>query len=147
MKKIIILILILVSASVFAHNGEKRGTIVVNLVNFKNNEGRVQVALFDEKSKESYPMEPDNALDSAKAKIKNKKSRVVFDNLKYGSYTVSVHHDQDMDGEMGTNFLGIPNEGYGASRDAKGFMGPPSFEDAKVILNEDTLEININLKY
>ena len=28
--------------------------------------------------------------------------------------------------------LGIPKEGYGFSNDAKGRMGPPSFDDAAV---------------
>ena len=45
---------------------------------------------------------------------------------------------------MDTNFLGIPKEPIGISNNAKGFMGPPKYKDAKFELKHDkTLKINI----
>lgn len=47
-----------------------------------------------------------------------------------GRYAVALMHDLDGDGVMDKNFLGIPTEGYGFSRDAPtGFRGP-AFEAA-----------------
>lgn len=50
--------------------------------------------------------------------------------LPAGSYAIRVFHDVDGDGRLGTNAWGIPVEPYGFSNDAKGMMGPPSFEAA-----------------
>ena len=41
-------------------------------------------------------------------------------------------------GKLDTNIVSIPTERYGFSRDAKGRMGPPSFDDAAVDLQADT---------
>jgi uncharacterized protein (DUF2141 family) len=46
---------------------------------------------------------------------------------------------------MDTKLFGIPKEPYGFSNNAKGFMGPPSFEDAKFVLDHDkTIFIEVN---
>lgn len=53
-----------------------------------------------------------------------------FSGLAAGSYAISVFHDVDADGELDTNFMGIPKEPIGMSRDARGQFGPPKFKDA-----------------
>ncbi len=54
-----------------------------------------------------------------------------FVNVPTGTYAMAALHDEDGDREMDKNFLGLPTEGYAASRDAhlKGF-GAPDWEDA-----------------
>ena len=66
--------------------------------------------------------------------------RFVFPDVAPGAYAVAAFHDADGDGDLATNFLGMPAEGYGFSNGAVGFMGPPRFEDAAVTVGEgDTL--------
>ena len=36
------------------------------------------------------------------------------------------------------NMMGIPSEDYAASNNAKGFMGPPSYKDAKFTVDKDS---------
>ena len=55
-----------------------------------------------------------------------------------GRYGVSVMHDKNANGKLDTNIVGIPTEPDGASRDARGRMGPPAFEDAAVDVQGDT---------
>ncbi|MDA9339728.1 DUF2141 domain-containing protein [Polaribacter sp.] len=46
---------------------------------------------------------------------------------------------------MDTNFLGIPKEPIGMSNDAKGFMGPPKFKNAKFNFDATTtISIKMN---
>lgn len=54
--------------------------------------------------------------------------------LPAGTYAIRAFHDVDGDGRLGTNGFGIPVEPYGFSNDAKGMMGPPSFEAAAFTL-------------
>jgi uncharacterized protein (DUF2141 family) len=45
-------------------------------------------------------------------------------------YAVSVFHDENSNGKLDRNLLGIPREGVGASNNAVGHFGPLKFDDA-----------------
>lgn len=45
-------------------------------------------------------------------------------------FAVAVFHDENENGVMDRNAIGIPIESYGFSSDARGLTGPPSFESA-----------------
>ena len=60
----------------------------------------------------------------------------VFESLASGEYSVSAVQDLDEDGEMDTNFIGMPREPVAISNNPKGFMGPPSWQDSRVQLTE-----------
>ncbi len=67
--------------------------------------------------------------------------------LEPGTYAVSVHHDENGNGEFDTNWMGIPREGWGASRDARGSFGPPKFEDARFKHVGTRTVLNTTLEY
>jgi uncharacterized protein (DUF2141 family) len=46
-----------------------------------------------------------------------------FSNLAPGSYVASVQHDEDGNGKLKTNFIGIPKEGVGISNNPGGMPG------------------------
>ena len=61
-----------------------------------------------------------------------------------GVYTIGIFVDVNLNNKMDTNFVGIPKEQYGFSNNAKGFMGPPSFEDASFTVDGATsLQIDL----
>ncbi|MNT83012.1 hypothetical protein D3C72_2228260 [compost metagenome] len=49
-----------------------------------------------------------------------------------------VYHDENNNGKLDKNFIGMPKEPVACSNNAKGFMGPPKYEDAKFIITADT---------
>ncbi len=55
----------------------------------------------------------------------------VFERIPPGVYALSAFHDKNNNGKLDTNLLSMPIEDYGASNNARGTFGPPSFEDAK----------------
>ena len=61
-------------------------------------------------------------------------------------FALGVLHDEDGDGEMDTNFIGMPKEGMGASNNPTSRFGPPKWEDALVdsVQPGDTLRIQAN---
>jgi uncharacterized protein (DUF2141 family) len=63
-----------------------------------------------------------------------------------GEYAISVYADLNGNGKLDTNFIGIPNEPTGASRDASSHFGPPGFKDAAFILGEGTTSQTIHIK-
>ena len=94
----------------------------------KNSDGYVFLGLVDENK---------NQIARTKAKIVDKKCIVTIDSLPAGTYAVQYYHDANSNGKLDTGSFGIPEEGYGSSNDARGFMGPPDFADMIFELKED----------
>jgi uncharacterized protein (DUF2141 family) len=77
--------------------------------------------------------------------IKDGLAKIEIPELPPGTYAVAVFHDANGNGKLDTNFLGIPKEPTGASRDPKPRMGPPKFTDCSFDLKSNT-SITINLQ-
>ncbi len=118
-------------------------TLTVNLVGVKGTNGRICAALFDRA--DAFP--EGKHIRSGCAAINGGTAEVVLKGISPGTYAVSAFHDANSDGKVNTNFLGIPKEGTGASRDAKAKMGPPKFSDAKFEVGKADMKIQITLKY
>jgi uncharacterized protein (DUF2141 family) len=147
-RKIVFVLFLLMTFFIFisSKNAQTQtGKIIVQVNGFKNNKGKARLLIFSTNEKEFFPKEKEKAYAKYVVPIKDNKVIFTFENLTYGDYAISAHHDEDNNGKVNTNFLGIPNESLGASNDAKGNFGPPSFEKAKITLNKEELSIIINL--
>lgn len=111
---------------------EAAGELVVEVRGMRNDRGRVLIALF--RSAEGFPDERDKAYASAARPIREGRARYAVSPVPPGSVAVSMLHDENGNFEMDTNLLGIPSEGYGASRNPEPRLGPPRFEDARFVL-------------
>ena len=60
------------------------------------------------------------------------------DALAPGAYAAQVMHDENGNGELDTNLVGMPREPWGMSNGARGNFGPPSFDDMRFELDGDT---------
>jgi uncharacterized protein (DUF2141 family) len=136
--------LLLSSAGARADDPATTGDLAVQVVGVQGEAGAVCVALHDDAG--TYPDEGRHLRFSC-AKIADGKALVVFEDLAPGDYAAFAFHDEDGDRRLKKNFIGMPKEGVGASRGAKGFMGPPKFEDAKVAVGPGKTHIRIKLKY
>ncbi len=136
MKNLILITAIAVTTMVSA----QKVNLEVAMSGFENNDGKVYVGLY--KSEETFLKKEFRGVIS---KINNKTASVKFANLKPGEYAISVFHDENNNGKMDSNFMGIPKEAYGTSNDAKGFMGPPKYKDAKFMVTANkkiTIKLN-----
>ena len=50
--------------------------------------------------------------------------------LQPGEYAFSIFYDSNNNGELDTNFIGIPNEPVAISNNARPKFGPPKYKDA-----------------
>ena len=136
MTKIIIAIILFISGLVSAQNVN----LTVSISGLKNDSGILQVGLFNSEGaflKSIYKV--------VSSEIKSNKATVTFLNVPKGEYAISVYHDKNKNGKLDTNFIGIPSEDFACSNNAKGFMGPPKYEDAKFDLNKvSKIEVKFN---
>lgn len=68
------------------------------------------------------------------------------DALETGEYAVRVMHDENGNGEMDNNLVGMPVEPWGFSNNAVGNFGPPGWQDAFFSIDDDT-SITIDLNH
>jgi uncharacterized protein (DUF2141 family) len=142
MKTIRFLILLLVVLTIKT-NLHAQGKLEVTVNNIKEQIGTIRVGLFN--SEEKFLKE---VVEGKIVKATGSEVTVSFENLKSGTYAVSVIHDQNENGELDMNMIGIPSEGFAFGNNAMGMFGPPSFNDAKVIIIDKAVaKQSINLKY
>ena len=135
--------LVLLIANTSPAASESTGNLIVNISGFPSSDGFAMVALNN--SEESYKGGENEAVAKTKVKVVDQKAQVIFANLPYGSYGVSLYHDENTNGKMDKNVMGIPKEAYGFSNNAKGFFGKPDYKDVKFELNSAEMQIVINL--
>ncbi|MBE7634864.1 DUF2141 domain-containing protein [Tenacibaculum finnmarkense genomovar ulcerans] len=125
MPKIILTVFFILTGILNSISQEKH-TITVYFEGMKSDKGNLYVAIYNHKK--DFLKEP---IKGKIIKISDKKATLVFENMIAGTYAISTFHDVNDNKKMDTNFIGIPKEPIGISNDAKGFMGPPKYKDAK----------------
>jgi len=116
--------------------------ITVRVIGLKSEKGTVGLGLFNT---DQYFLKERGKYKKAQINITRNGTFYTFKNIPEGVYAVTVYHDENANGKLDKNFIGFPKEGTGISNDAKGFLGPPAFEDAKFTLKKDkTVTIRIH---
>lgn len=106
--------------------------------------GNILVMLYSEKG---FPKVHQQAL-AVQVLPTNKQQLIVNFTSVPETFAIKVLHDEDKSGEVSKNWTGfIPSEGLGFSNDAKLFLGPPSFNDAKLSLITISQPIKISVIY
>ena len=106
--------------------------------------GRILAGLYA--SEEGFP-EAGYEVDGVIVDVDGETVEGVFTELPPGRYVVAVVHDTDGDGTMTTGFMGIPKEGYGFSGVEEAPLKPPKFNKAAVELRENSVVVDIPLRY
>lgn len=120
--------------------------IHVKILNIRNSTGTVDCALFD--SLVGFPIEVlRSAMNVMVIKVRHTQARCDFEDIPTETYALAVIHDENTNGELDSNWLGVPTEGYGFSNDAKGLLGAPSFSAAGFMYDGATLDLTISLRY
>lgn len=144
MKTLILFFLVCFAAKAQVTTSGK-GKISVEIEQLRNNKGKVGVSLHNNAT--AFPGDASKSFRNAFASIKDGEAIVVFDQLPEGTYAVAVFHDENDNKQLDTGIFGIPKEGYGTSKDAKGILGPPKFTDASFRLGTENLNLKVKMNY
>lgn len=141
MKKPMILASAISSLLLIGH--VQSSEIQFEILAINSDSGKVYIQLFQ--GEKNYKQ--GKALASSVIKAKAGDNTVMFHNIEQGEYAIRFFHDQNDNGQLETNFIGMPTEGYGFSNDAKPNFGPAKYEDmkfevmadSKIIVNQSTV--------
>ena len=118
----------------------KTPVVTIEVLNVEASKGQLIISVFS--SQESFLQTPYKQFTLPAT---SPATSLQVTDLTTGLYSISVIHDEDADGELGTNFVGIPNEPVGFSNDATGLFGPPDYRDTLVDIEAEQ-DIKINLR-
>ena len=111
----------LIATNAYANN------VDLQITGLKSNKGKVYVQLF--KGQENF--NKGKAEASSVVNAKKGEVTVSFYGLEKEDYGIRYYHDENDNGKMETNLIGLPTEGYGFSNSAKPNFGPVSYEQIK----------------
>jgi uncharacterized protein (DUF2141 family) len=118
-------------------------TITVHVSTFRSEKGSLHCRLYSRA--DGFPGKPPYQAEQTVA-VTGKTMACVFPGVAAGTYAVAVFHDENGNGKLDTNFLGIPREGVGVSNNKMRSMGPPTWDDSRFALTGDTA-LSVTLHY
>jgi len=104
-------------------------SLTIEINGLQNNEGQVLLEFSNEKGEK---------ITGIKQNIADYSCTFVIKTLKPGKYAFKYFHDENKNKILDLTWIGIPKEGYGFSNNAKGTLGPPSFEKMIFVIKGDT---------
>jgi uncharacterized protein (DUF2141 family) len=124
---------------------ESEDTIRAHIEGLHSDRGQVVCALFA--TANDFPKRINRAFARTAAHIISGRATCEFPRVPAGVYAVSVFHDENLNGRLDTNWLGVPREGVGASNNPKPRMGPPKFAAAKFQYSGACVDVEIAMHY
>ena len=109
-------------------------------------DGRVYVAVHGPESKDTFPS-GDDIVSGLREPAQIGTLHFVVNDLPAGRYAVNAFHDENDNGELDTNLVGIPSEGYGFANDPSTTFGPADFEEAAVTVGETSGVAVLTMSY
>ena len=116
--------------------------LTISIANIEDKEGQLMVAVL---ASESALNGESPATLSVLLPVNATQVSFSTDALVPGEYAARVMHDQNGNGEMDSNLVGMPTEPWGFSNNAMGNFGPPGWNDVRFTLDETTtISIDLN---
>ena len=104
----------------------------IDITGVKAGVGQVVVSVWD--SEDNYLVTAFMNKTVPVTELNDGKMRVTFSEPLPVECAINVYYDKNTNGELDTNWIGIPNEPVGITNNVKGRFGPPKYEDGKVII-------------
>ena len=137
MKKIILGI-------TFAISSILASTVDVEVANIANKNGKIVIGLYN-KDDNTFA-DVSKFYKSVTLDVYGTKVAYKFKDIPNGAYAIAVFHDENGNGKLDKNFLGIPKEGYGFSNNIRPKLRGATFKESRFVLNGDK-KIVIKLGY
>ena len=120
--------------------------LVIEVRGVRSGAGRVYVAVHAPREGEDFPYAK-GMVAGVYQQAREGAMRFVLRDLPAGRYAVNAFHDENGNGDLDANVLGIPKEGYGFANDPPATFGPPDFEEAAVTLGDAPVTAAMTMTY
>jgi uncharacterized protein (DUF2141 family) len=111
--------------------GAQAATVDVHVTNVAGGKGSLRVAVCD---RERFLKQ---CAYTASMPAREGENVIAVPGVPKGTWAVLVYQDENGNGELDRNLIGIPKENYGFSRDAASKFGPPGFDEAAIQVGDE----------
>jgi len=118
-----------------------QSTIDIAVTGIEDVDGWIQIAVYN--SPNDFP-DDEAAIRIERFRVTGTSTECSIEGLEAGDYSFALFHDVNSNGQCDLNFLGIPTEPYGFSRNVKPVFKAPSFSETKMEISLNT-QIEIEL--
>lgn len=116
----------------------------LKILGIKSNKGKIMIGIF--KNDGGFPT-IGKQYKGYELEINNYRASTTIHGLEKGTYAIGVCHDLNSNGKLDKNFLGIPTEPYGFSKNVPVYLSSPDFEDVSFYYDGSTyLEIKLDVE-
>ncbi len=142
MKILLTLLLLSFSISTYSQNNQKEFTLTIT--NLKKADGFLKVDIY--RNVENYT-KGQNAYKSFYIKVDDKNEyELSIKNFPNNFYAIKVFLDQNENKILDKTWIGVRKEPYAFSGDTQPYFREPTFEEAKIEIDDDNREITLKLK-
>lgn len=124
-----------------AQSSEK-AIVIVKITGLRSEKGQVKIAVFNSAEK----WLGDHPAYSSTIDVDSQSVTWKMNDVPNGEYGIAVFHDENKNGKMDKNFLGIPQEPYGFSNNMRALLGPPKWDKSKFAVKSPVTEVTIEVK-
>ncbi|GAB4210578.1 MAG: DUF2141 domain-containing protein [Synechococcales cyanobacterium] len=118
--------------------------LTVQIEELRRVEGLLCLAVFS--GEEGFPDRIDQARWSQCQEVSDVAMAVSIP-ITYGSYAITVFHDENSNGEMDTGTFGIPKEGFGFSSNPKIRFAQPTYSESRIAFTPDQPQTTVRMRY
>jgi uncharacterized protein (DUF2141 family) len=135
--KILVSFIVIIIVSITNVITAQNKTITATVLNVSSDTGTVKFGLYNKKN---FRLKP---LKSEIGKIENGKTSITFKEVVIGEYAIVCYHDKNNNDKMDFQPNGMPLEAFGASNNIINLYGPPIFEDARFMVSDKNVSLEI----
>ena len=118
-------------------------TLEVTVVDFENADGAAGIAVWN--GSEGFPEEIEHAIDTIYVPIAEGVATATLGPFPPGTYAVTVFHDKNDNQEFDKNWIGMPREAWGMTRDPRPRLRAPRFDEADVDFEAGTHKVELRV--
>jgi uncharacterized protein (DUF2141 family) len=119
-------------------------TVVLEVSGYKNTRGTLNCRFFTKAS--DFP--DGKGILTVRAPITGQSTSCTFSNIEPGTYAVAAVHDENSNGKLDKNFVGVPSEEYCVSNNKTYAISAPKWGESLVtIAASESKTLKVNLRY
>ena len=121
----------------------EKGTLQLEVQNIKSEGGMIWVGVYQ--SEADFLIKEKATLVGVRVEARTTLTIDIPD-LTYGEYALAVFHDENNNGEMDRNLVGIPSEPFAFSKPPVSKLRIPKFEEVKFLFSPEQTKLTTSLK-
>lgn len=121
----------------------EKGTLTVEVQNINQIDGMIWLGIY--RSEEEFLVK-EKCILIGKEVLGSKNMQVLVPDLPYGEYAFAIFHDENNNGTMDQNLVGIPSEPFAFSKKPPSRFRLPTFDEVKFEFQQNQMTIKASLK-